>query len=267
MLRPSVHRLPATGWCGAGLPPFLTACWWLTHPAAITGVPLPPDGTVLVDVVDCLFRFFAIPQCRVHDANSLQVRSQATVSCSQPEYSGLLMSCEIVDWVSIGVVVSSGSFIFITDTLLLLFFFLTMQSYLFLSFSLGTVFRGDHCGSAILTGQTNNSSVFPAISLGFTIWVRLFANVTVFLNPAIEVVTFRLRGWCVLGMFCCWHSPVKDMNVRERETDRQTDRQTERHRETGRDRQTDQDRETDSQPERQTERDRDRERDRQTENE
>ena len=30
--------LPGTGWCGAGLPPFPTACWWLTHPAAITGV-------------------------------------------------------------------------------------------------------------------------------------------------------------------------------------------------------------------------------------
>ena len=38
MLRPSVHMLPGIGWCGAGLPPFPTACWWLTHPAAITGV-------------------------------------------------------------------------------------------------------------------------------------------------------------------------------------------------------------------------------------
>ena len=34
------------------------------------------------------------------------------VSCSQPEYSGLLMSCQTVDWVSRGVVVSSGSFPF-----------------------------------------------------------------------------------------------------------------------------------------------------------
>ena len=70
----------------------------------------PPDGTVLEDVVDRLFRFFAIAECRVHDANSLQVRSQATVSCSQPEYSGLPMSCQMVDWVSRGVVVTSGSF-------------------------------------------------------------------------------------------------------------------------------------------------------------
>ena len=38
VLRPSVHMLPGIGWCGAGLPPFPTACWWLTHPAAITGV-------------------------------------------------------------------------------------------------------------------------------------------------------------------------------------------------------------------------------------
>ena len=70
---------------------------------------LPPDGTVLEDVVNRLFRFFAIAECRVHDGNSLQVRSQATVSCSQPAYSGLLMSCQTVDWVSRGVVVSSGS--------------------------------------------------------------------------------------------------------------------------------------------------------------
>ena len=70
----------------------------------------PPDETVLEDVVDRLFRFFAIAECRVHDANSFQVRSQATVSCSHPEYSGLLMSCQTVDWVSLGVVVSSGSF-------------------------------------------------------------------------------------------------------------------------------------------------------------
>ena len=38
VLRPSVHMLSGTGWCGAGLLPFPTACWWLAHPAAITGV-------------------------------------------------------------------------------------------------------------------------------------------------------------------------------------------------------------------------------------
>ena len=110
VLRPSVHLLPVIGWCGAGLGPFLTACLWLTHPAAITVVSVSADETVLEDVVDSLFRFFAIAECRVHDANLLQVRSQATVSCSQPEYSGLLMSCQTVDWVSRGVVISSGSF-------------------------------------------------------------------------------------------------------------------------------------------------------------
>ena len=89
--------LPGIGWCDVVPPPFPTASWWLTHPAAITGVS---DGTVLEDVVDRLFRFFAIAECRVHDAKSLQVCSQATVSCLQPEYSGLLMSCQKVDWVS-----------------------------------------------------------------------------------------------------------------------------------------------------------------------
>ena len=70
----------------------------------------PPDGTVLEDVVDRLFRFFAFAECRVHDANSLQLRSQATVSCSQPEHGGMLMSCQMVGWVSRGVVVSNGFF-------------------------------------------------------------------------------------------------------------------------------------------------------------
>ena len=30
---------------------------------------------------------------------------------------------------------------------------------------------------------------------------EIFAYVTVFSNPTIKVVTFRLRGWCVLGVF------------------------------------------------------------------
>ena len=41
----------------------------------------------------------------------------------------------------------------------------------------------------------------PAISLGFTTLGEIFAYVTVFFNPTIKVVTFRLRGWCVLGAF------------------------------------------------------------------
>ena len=68
-----------------------------------------PDGTVLEDVVDRLLCFFAVAECRVHNASSLQVRSQATVSCSQPKYSSLLMSCLTVDWVCRGVVVSSST--------------------------------------------------------------------------------------------------------------------------------------------------------------
>ena len=40
----------------------------------------------------------------------------------------------------------------------------------------------------------------PAMSLEFTILDDIFAYVTVF-NPTIEVVTFRLRGWCMLSVF------------------------------------------------------------------
>ena len=36
----------------------------------------------------------------------------------------------------------------------------------------------------------------PARSLGFIILGEMFAYVTVFFNPTIEVVTFRLRGFC-----------------------------------------------------------------------
>ena len=68
---------------------------------------LPPGGTVLEDGVDCLFCFRAIRECRIHDTNLLQMCLQATVSCSQPECIGLLMSCQRVDWVCRGVVVSS----------------------------------------------------------------------------------------------------------------------------------------------------------------
>ena len=36
--------------------------------------------------------------------------------------------------------------------------------------------------------------------MGFTSLGEIFAYVTV-LNPTVEVVTFRLRGWCMLGVF------------------------------------------------------------------
>ena len=39
----------------------------------------------------------------------------------------------------------------------------------------------------------------PAISMGFTILDEIFAYVTVF-NAINKVVTFRLRGWCMLGV-------------------------------------------------------------------
>ena len=43
-------------------------------------------------------------------------------------------------------------------------------------------------------------SAFLAVSLAFAILGEMFAYVTVF-DPTIEVVTFRLRGWCMLGVF------------------------------------------------------------------
>ena len=42
---------------------------------------------------------------------------------------------------------------------------------------------------------------FPATSLGFTVRGEIFAYIWPFLNPAIEVVTLHLRGWCMWGVF------------------------------------------------------------------
>ena len=41
----------------------------------------------------------------------------------------------------------------------------------------------------------------PAISLGFTTFGWDFCVCDRFFNPTSKVVTFRLRGWCVLGVF------------------------------------------------------------------
>ena len=46
---------------------------------------------------------------KVSDADSLQVRSKATVCYSHSEHTGLLMSRQAVDWVCRGVITSSGS--------------------------------------------------------------------------------------------------------------------------------------------------------------
>ena len=101
--------LPGTGWCGAGFPPFPTACWWLTHPAVVTGVFVAARWNSPGGFGGPSDPLFAIAERGVYDASSLHVRWQATVSCSQPEYSGLLESCQTVNWVCRWVVVSGGS--------------------------------------------------------------------------------------------------------------------------------------------------------------
>ena len=53
-----------------------------------------------------------------------------------------------------------------------------------------------------------SSSMFPAISVGFIIFGEIFVYVTVF-NPTIEVVTFCLCGWCVLGVFVAGIHPSR----------------------------------------------------------
>ena len=63
-----------------------------------------------------------------------------------------------------------------------------------------------------MNGRDRGSpSAFPAIYLGFTSFGEIFAYVTVF-HPTIEVVTFRLRGRCMLGVYLL--PAFYDMNVR-----------------------------------------------------
>ena len=49
--------------------PQLVGGWLILRPQLAS--LLPPDGTVLEDVVVCLFRFFAITECRVHDVKCI----------------------------------------------------------------------------------------------------------------------------------------------------------------------------------------------------
>ena len=60
------------------------------------------------------------------------------------------------------------------------------------------------------SSSSSSYSAFPAISLWFTILGEIFAYVTVFLKKAtnIEIVTFHLRGWCLLDAFLLRYSPV-----------------------------------------------------------
>ena len=53
----------------------------------------------------------------------------------------------------------------------------------------------------------SSSFALPAISLPNIIFGEIFEYVTVS-NLTIEVVTFRLRGWCMLSAFLLLHSPV-----------------------------------------------------------
>ena len=47
--------------------------------------------------------------------------------------------------------------------------------------------------------SSSSSSAFSDISLGVTIFGEIIAYVI--FNPTIEVVTFRLRGWCMLSVY------------------------------------------------------------------
>ena len=58
-----------------------------------------------------------------------------------------------------------------------------------------------HMCLSMIVSLTSSSSLFPAISLGFTIFWGRFLCMWRFFNPSIQVVTVRLRGWCMLGVF------------------------------------------------------------------
>ena len=73
------------------------------------------------------------------------------------------------------------------------------------------IFQGLHLGGHIVMMGDSSDCFFclfffcvPQLYLwGSPLLGEIFAYVTVFFffNPTIKVVTFRLRGWCVLGVF------------------------------------------------------------------
>ena len=67
--------LPGIGWCGTGLLPFLTASWWLTHPAAVNrGFP---TRMVYLRYISCLRYTILVgnPQNGVSDATRCNILS------------------------------------------------------------------------------------------------------------------------------------------------------------------------------------------------
>ena len=57
------------------------------------------------------------------------------------------------------------------------------------------------CGMNLYGGLSSSSSAFLSYISGVHhFWVR-FLRMWPFFNPTIKVVTFRLCGWCVLGVF------------------------------------------------------------------
>ena len=66
--------------------------------------------------------------------------------------------------------------------------------------STSCAFKADKSTSNLSLQWTASSSMFPVISLGFTMLGKIFAYVIgfflfCFFYPTIEVVTFCLRGW------------------------------------------------------------------------
>ena len=92
-------------------------------------------------------------------------------------------------------------------TILLLLLLLRSKLHLW-----GSPFLFFFCIPSYISGahhSSSSSSALPAISLGFTFFGEIIANVTgVFFTLNTEVVTFCLHGWCMQGIFCCWHSPI-----------------------------------------------------------
>ena len=71
---PSAHTPSGTGL-------FPTACRWLYHPAAMTGISAAERGNDLGEC-DCLFCFFPVASGEVHDASSLRMVAGPQPVCS-----------------------------------------------------------------------------------------------------------------------------------------------------------------------------------------
>ena len=122
-----------------------------------------------------------------------------SASSIQPGNSqwSMLSSSSMFPTLSLGFTSSSAFPSYISGVHIFFFFFCIPQLYLWGSHLLLLLLHSP----AISLGFTSSSSAFPSHISGVHHFGWDFCDCDRFFNSTMEVVTFHLRGWCLLGLF------------------------------------------------------------------